>query len=97
MSTIGSLRRNVSYTQRDAAELRAVIHRLLERHGIDIPTVFQEVQLDGLFADAEGDRPMDVKALRDFVRYEERWRLLGDQGAYEKLKTWLVDYGDRRS
>jgi hypothetical protein len=95
MSTIGSPRRSVSYTQHDAAELRALINRLLEQYGIDIPTVFQQVPLEGLFADAEGERPMDVKALRDFVRYEERWRLLGDQGAYEKLKTWLGGYGQR--
>jgi hypothetical protein len=97
MSTIGSPRRNVSYTQRDAAELRAVINRLLEQHDIDIPTVFQEVQLDGLFADAEGERPIDVKVLRDFVRYDERWRLLGDQGVYEKLKSWLDAYDEQRS
>jgi hypothetical protein len=95
MSTIGSPRRSVSYTQHDAAELRALIQRLLEQHDIDIPTVFQQIPLEGLFADAEGERPMDVKALRDFVRYEERWRLLGDQGVYEKLKTWLDGYGQR--
>ena len=95
MSTLGCSRRSVSYTRRDAAELRALIQRLLEQHGIDLPTVFQQVPLDGLFADAAGERPMDVKALRDFVRYEERWRLLGDQGAYEKLKTWLDGYGQR--
>jgi hypothetical protein len=97
MSTIGNLRRKVSYTHRDAAELRHAIHLLLEKCRIDIPTIFREAQIDGLFADEDGDRPMDLKVLRDFVRYEERWRLLGDQGVYEKLRAWVERYGDQMS
>jgi hypothetical protein len=97
MTTTGSLRRTVSYSREDAAALREAITLMLQQRDIDIPRLFQEAQIDGLFADEHGDRPMDIKALRDFLSYDTRWRLLGDQGVYERLQAWLVQNDEHRN